>query len=132
MARTIIQRIFFKKISPKQLYETYMDSKKHAAATGSKAVVQNKMGGSFSAFGMLKGRFLFLVQGKTIVQTWRSVKFLKNDEDSILILSFKKVKGGARVDLVHAFLPKSDYAAVKKGWPKYYWKPWKKYLSRKI
>jgi len=130
MAKTIIQSITFKKVSPKQLYETYMDAKKHAAATGSEVSVQNEVGGSFSAFGCLKGRFLFLVQDKLIVQTWRSINFQKSDEDSILILSLKKVKAGTKLDMVHAFVPKSDYAGVKKGWPKYYWNPWAKYFLK--
>ena len=127
MAKTIIQKVKFG-ASPKRLYETYMNAKKHAAVIGSKVSLQNKAGGSFSAFGMLKGKFLHLVKDKMIVQTWRSYKWAKSDEDSILILRFNKVKGGGQVHLIHAHVPESDYADIQKGWPSYYWKPWRKYL----
>ena len=130
MTKTLSQSVTFKNCSPKQLYRIYMDSKKHAQAIGSKASVQNKVGGSFSAFGMLKGKFLVLVKNKMIVQAWRSVKFRKGDDDSILVLRFEKVKGGARIDLLHTAIPEHDYADIKKGWPNYYWKPWQKYLSK--
>ena len=129
MTKTLIQSVTFKNVSPQQLYGIYMDSKQHADAIGSKAIVQNKVGGNFSAFGMLKGKFLVLVKNKMIVQTWRSIKFKKNDEDSILILRFESITGGARINLVHAFIPDHDYNDIKKGWPNYYWKSWKKYLS---
>ena len=130
MTKTLTQSVAFKNCSPQQLYGIYMDSKKHAAAIGSKAFVQNKVGGNFSAFGMLKGKILALVKGKMIVQTWRSIKFRKNDEDSILVLRFEQIKGGARINLVHAFIPDHDYGDIKKGWPNYYWKPWRKYLLK--
>ena len=130
MVKTIIQSATFKRVTPRQLYETYMSSQKHGAAIGSKASVQNKIGGKFSAFGMLKGKFLVLVKNKMIVQTWRSYKFKKADEDSILVLRFEKCAGGACIKLAHVFVPDHDYADVQKGWPKYYWKPWKKYFRR--
>ncbi len=129
MTKTIIQSVIFKECSPKQLYETYMDSTKHALAIGSKASVQNKVGGNFSAFEMLRGKFLVLVKDKMIVQTWRANHWKKDDGDSILILKFEHLKGGARINLVHAFIPDHDYADIKKGWPNYYWKPWRKYFS---
>ncbi len=129
MTKTLTQCVTFKNCSPEKLYGIYMDSKKHAAAIGSKATVQNRLGGNFSAFGMLKGKFLALAKNKMIVQTWRSSKFSKSDKDSILILRFEQVDGGARIDLVHVFIPDHDYGDIKKGWPNYYWKPWQKYLS---
>ena len=130
MNKTVIQSVIFKGISPKKLYETYLDSRKHAAAIGTKALIEPKVGGSFTAFGMLKGKFLVLIKDEMIVQTWRSIKFKKTDEDSILVLRFEKTKEGSRVDLVHTSIPDYDYADIKKGWPKYYWKPWRKYFKK--
>jgi len=130
MVKTVIQDVTFKGVTPKKLYQTYMSSVRHSAAIGTKAAVEPKVGGKFAAFGMLKGKFLRLVKDKLIVQTWRAVKFKKNDQDSILSLSFEKVKGGSRIRLVHAFVPNHDYAAIKKGWPRYYWEPWKKYFKK--
>ena len=130
MVKTVIQEVTFKGVTPKKLYQTYMSSAGHSAATGAKAFIDPKVGGKFAAFGMLKGRFLALVKDKLIVQTWRAVKFKKGDEDSILSLRFDKVKGGSRVRLVHAFVPDHDYAAIRKGWPRHYWKPWKRYFKK--
>ena len=128
MVKTVIQSATFKGATPQRLYATYLSSAKHAAAIGAPAQVEPRVGGKFQAFGMLKGKFLVLIKDKMIVQTWRAVKFKKHDEDSILTLRFDKVKGGARIQIVHAFVPDHDYADIQKGWPKYYWKPWAKYL----
>jgi len=31
---------------------------------------------------------------------------------------------------VHVGVPAYDHKGVREGWPKYYWKPWKKYLLK--
>ncbi len=33
--------------------------------------------------------------------------------------------------LVHANVPEHDHKGVTRGWPTYYWQPWKEYLKRK-
>ncbi|MGQ0810268.1 MAG: SRPBCC domain-containing protein [Nitrospiraceae bacterium] len=66
-----------------------------------------------------------------IVQSWRPKSWRKIDPDSILILQFSEVAGGGQIDLVHVNVPRHDFAVVKKGWPKYYWTPWKAHLKRK-
>jgi hypothetical protein len=37
--------------------------------------------------------------------------------------------GGAVVEVVHVGVPQHDQKGVRNGWPKYYWKPRKKYLA---
>jgi len=129
MAKTIVQSVTFKQ-SPKTLYETYMNAKKHRAAIGSvvKAVVENKVGGRFNAYGMLRGKFIHLVKNKMIVQTWRARSWKKNDPDSILSITLHKLKKGTRLELVHIHVPDHDYRDIQKGWSTYYWKKWKKYF----
>jgi len=130
MMKAIQQSVRFP-VSPKRLYETYLDSKKHSASTGGNARVSRKVGGQFRAWnGQLTGRNLLVVPNRMIVQAWRSVNFKATDPDSILILVFSKASGGARIDLVHANVPRQDHAGVTKGWYKYYWEPWKKYFAR--
>ena len=131
MSKTIIQRATFKKVKPEDLYKVYLSSQKHSAAIGAKATVQAKKGGRFSAFGMLSGKFLLLEKGKRIVQTWRSKSWKKGEADSILILRFRKIKGGAVIDLIHDSVPDYDYRPIQEGWTQYYWRPWRKYLSKK-
>ncbi len=129
MTQPIQQSIVFK-ASPKTLYEMYMDSRKHSAATGGAARMSRKVGGRFTAWnGALSGATLLLVPGKMIVQSWRSVMFKPADPDSILVMCFTPVATRTRVDLVHVNVPVQDHAGVRKGWPKYYWMPWKRYLA---
>ena len=116
--------------SPAQLFEMYLDSKKHSAATGGAARMSRKPGGKFTAWdAQLGGRNLLIVKNRMIVQAWRSTHWKASDTDSILILRFSKAPGGAQVDLTHVNVPEHDHAGVTKGWPKYYWEPWKKYLN---
>jgi activator of HSP90 ATPase len=131
MAKTIIQSVIFKGVTPQQLYQTYMDPKKHAAAIGATVSIQNKAGAVFSAWdGMLKGRNLLLIKDKMIVQTWRATSWNKTDADSVLTFRIEAVKGGARIEMVHAFVPDHDYKGIKEGWPAYYWGPWKAYFKK--
>jgi uncharacterized protein YndB with AHSA1/START domain len=130
MTRAIQQSVRFP-ATPAQLYELFMDSKKHVAATGMPAKVSRKVGGKWSAFGgQIHGHNLHLAPGKMIVQSWRG-PWKKGDADSILVVSFTKARGGAQVDLVHVGVPSHDYKGVSQGWPKYYWKPWRKYLANR-
>jgi hypothetical protein len=131
MTKAIRQSVRFA-TTPAKLFEMYLDSKKHTTATGGKAALSRKVGGAFTAWNkMLRGRNLVIVPNKLIVQTWRSVNFKPGDADSILILEFSKAPGGGQVDLVHVHVPAQDHKGVTKGWPNYYWKPWKKYLAAK-
>lgn len=118
--------------SPQELYRTFLNSAKHAAATGAPAKTSAKVSGRFTAHGdVLRGRNLLLVPGKMIVQSWQAKHWKATDADSILILYFSKARGGGRIDLVHANVPAHDQKGVTQGWPKYYWKPWKTYLRNR-
>jgi activator of HSP90 ATPase len=129
MPKPIVQSVTFK-ASPDELFEIYTESKKHSAATGARASVSAKAGSKFKAFdGMLSGRNLLVIPGRMIVQAWRAYHWKDSDPDSILVLNFSKTPGGGRIDLVHVGVPQHDHRGVTKGWPYYYWKPWKKYLE---
>ena len=129
MAPTIQQSVRFR-TSPQTLYQIYVDSKKHSQSTGAPARLSRKAGGKFSTFGgQLEGKMLFLAPGKQIVQLWRASHW-KEEDWSILVMNFSKVAGGAQVDLVHVGVPAYDQKGVRRGWPKYYWRPWKKFLSK--
>lgn len=119
--------------TPGRLYELFMDSTKHSAATGMRAKMSRKAGGKWTAFdGTLSGRNLILIPNQMIVQTWRSTHFKKGDPDSILVVTFEKaLSGGARVEVFHVGVPEHDHKGVTEGWVKYYWEPWRKYLSPK-
>ena len=121
----------FRNATPAMLYELFMDSEKHSAATGMPAKINPKVGGKWSAFGgMIGGKTLAFVPNKMIVQTWRSTGWKKADPDSILVVQFEKsASGGATVYLTHIAVPEHDHKGVTQGWIKYYWEPWRKYLK---
>ena len=131
MTRTIESGAIFQDATPAQLYELFMDSKKHTAATGMPAKISRKAGGKWSAFGgMILGRTLALVPNRMIVQAWRSSQWKKVDPDSILVVRLEKSASGcATVALTHVGVPEYDHAGVTQGWVKYYWDPWKAYLA---
>ena len=115
----------------KALYAMYVNPKAHKAITGGKVVVSARPGSRFSAFnGMLRGRMLYTVRGRLIVQSWRSGGWNKSDLDSTLILRFTPSGANGRIDLTHVNVPDHDYRGVNNGWKKYYWRPWRRYLRR--
>jgi activator of HSP90 ATPase len=129
MTPVIQQTVRFRTTSP-ALFEMYLDSKKHSKSTGMSARISRKAGGRFRAFGgMLEGKNLLVVPGRQIVQLWRATHWKKEDW-SILILTFSKVAGGAQIDLVHVGVPAYDHKGVREGWPKYYWRPRRKFLGK--
>jgi activator of HSP90 ATPase len=116
----------------KALYAMYLNPKTHSAITGMKVTISARPGSKFSAFGgALTGRMLQTIPGRLIVQAWRSTAFRKRDEDSTLILRFTPKGHSGRIDLMHVNVPNHDFRGVSKGWPQYYWKPWRKYLARR-
>jgi activator of HSP90 ATPase len=130
MTSAIQQSVRFR-TSSQTLFSMYLDSRKHSQSTGAPARISKKAGGRFTAFGgQLEGKNLLIVPGKRIVQIWRATHWKKGDW-SVLTLDFSRVAGGAQVDLVHSGVPTYDHKGVREGWPKYYWRPWKKYLSNR-
>jgi activator of HSP90 ATPase len=127
----VIQQSVSFHATPAKLYEFFMNSARHTAATGMPAKISRKIGGNWSAFGgMILGRTLELVPNRMIVQTWRSAAWKKADPDSILIVRFEKGPGGkTTVHLAHVGVPAYDRRGVTGGWKKYYWKPWESYLA---
>jgi activator of HSP90 ATPase len=127
----VIQQSVRFRTTPQALFDLYMDSTMPSRSTGARARIGRKVGGKFTAFGrQLEGKNLHLVRGKQIVQFWRATHWKKGDW-SILVLTFCRVAGGAQIDLVQIGVPAYDQKGVRKGWPKYYWRPWKNYISQK-
>jgi uncharacterized protein YndB with AHSA1/START domain len=131
MPKTIQQKATFR-VSPDVLFELYLNSRKHSAATGAKAAMSRKVGGTFTAHGThLRGRNLAIVPKRLIVQSWRATNWKKRDLDSVLTLVFSRVPGGAQVAMVHANVPDAHAASITRGWKDYYWDRWRAYLRRR-
>jgi len=118
-------------VSPKEVYDALMDSKKHSAFTGAKAVISKKKGGKYFAYGGYHGGVnLDLKAGKKIVQSWHASNWEKGHFAKATFL-FSKTKTGTLVKLIHAGVPAYDYKAINNGWKQYYWKPMKEYFGKK-
>jgi activator of HSP90 ATPase len=130
MLKTIEQSVRFSSTS-QELYDIYIDPKRHAEVTGGEVKISSKPGSKFRAFdGALTGGMLYTVPGQLVVQRWRSKMFFDDDHDSILILRFVQEAKRGRIDLVHANVPKQDNLGVSQGWEKYYWRPLRVYLKK--
>ncbi len=118
--------------SAQRLFAMYLDRRAHAAITGAPVKIGARPGSKFSAFdGALSGEILAVVPGRSIVQSWRSKNFRKSDADSTLVLTFTPLgRNRARIDLVQVGVPAQDFAGVREGWPAYYWKPWRRFLTK--
>ena len=130
--KTIEQSILIK-ASPHDIYEAFMDSKKHSKFTESKAKISREIGGTFSVFeGDLGGKNIELIQDKKIVQSWRS-----NEEGwpkthySTITIELEAVEKGTILTFKQTEVPLSSYKSVKEGWNEYYWEPLKKMLEMK-
>jgi len=116
--------------TPDRLYDMYLDAGIHAAFTGFPVAIEPHAGAEFKAFnGMISGTILYLEPKCLIVQAWRSERWPATSLDSTLVLSFWPDDEGARIELVHVNVPDEDFAGVSGGWEKYYWTPWRNYLS---
>jgi activator of HSP90 ATPase len=132
MPKTIVQKVVFKNTTPKDLYDLYMNEKKHSIATGAPAKISAKEGAAYSAHGgYITGKNLQLVKDRLIVQTWRAQGWDKEDTDSIFIISLEPKDKNIVLHAIHANLPDKHAASIDKGWHNHYWEPWKKYLAGK-
>lgn len=132
MPKTIVQKVVFKNTTPKDLYDLYMNAKKHSAATGAPAKISAKEGGTYSAHnGYITGKNLHLVKDRLIVQTWRAQGWNTDDIDSIFIISLEPKGKNVVLHAIHANLPDKHAESINKGWHNHYWEPWKKYLAGK-
>jgi uncharacterized protein YndB with AHSA1/START domain len=129
MPKTIEQTVTFR-TTPERLYRLYLSSRQHAAACGGwgKATIQARVGGRMAMAPHITGKFLSLVPGKLIVQTWRGSDWKRSELESVLILAFSRRRGACRLVMVHANVPDAHARSITKGWFTYYWRPWKKYL----
>lgn len=131
MPATIVQSVEFD-ATPATLFETYVDARKHAKATGGGAVISRKPGARFTAWdGYIEGVTLAIVKDRLVVQSWRASDWTADDPDSILVLAFSATTKGARVDLVHANVPDRERDALDQGWHDNYWEPWRTYLAKR-
>jgi uncharacterized protein YndB with AHSA1/START domain len=98
--------------------------------TGAAATGVARVGGRFTAWdGYIQGVYRKLVTGKTIVADWRTTEWPAGMPDSLVEFTFRAVKGGTEVRMVHTKVPAEQAASYRQGWIDYYWKPLNAYFS---
>jgi activator of HSP90 ATPase len=128
--RSIITQSAVLPAPAENLYAMYMEPERHAEITGAPVTISEEPGSPFRAHGdALSGTMLHVVPGRLVVQSWRSINFKESDPDSTLILQFSPEGHHGRIDLVHLDVPQQDYQGVTEGWEKYYWAPWRRFLT---
>ena len=116
---------------PIEVYEAFVDAKKHSAFTGSKATGQGKVGRKFTAWdGYISGKFLKLEKGKRIVQEWVTTEWPKGFPPSRFELTLKEVRGDTEISVTHSNVPAEQVKDLKEGWNESYWKPLKEYFKK--
>ena len=129
MTPTIKQVVIFK-ASPHDVYEALMDSKKHAAFSGSKARISREVGGTFTAYDdYISGKNIELVPDKKIVQDWRAVDWPEGYYSRVTF-ALIPVHEGTRLDFTHANVLEGTEEEFKQGWIDNYWEPMKAYLEK--
>lgn len=119
-------------VKQKSLYEAWLDSDKHSAFTGSKAVIDKRVGGRFTAWdGYISGTTISAEPFGRIVQTWRTTEFPADAPDSEIEVLFEEVREGTKLTLIHTNIPDGQGEAYRKGWIEFYFTPMTKYFSKK-
>jgi len=117
-------------VTPKRIYDAWLNSTEHSLMTGGKATASTKVGGKFTARdGYISGKNLELVPNKRILQSWRSTEFPKDHLDSHLLVKLEEVGSGTKVTFVHSEITEGQGASYKKGWKDFYFTPMKKYFK---
>ena len=118
--------------TPREVYDAFMDARKHSAFTGGKATNDPKVGGKISAWnGYIIGKNLKLVEGKRIVQEWIATDWIDGYPPSTLDLTFTKKGSGTELKMVHSGVPATLAASFAEGWKEHYWIHLKSYFGEK-
>ena len=128
--KTITQKVVVS-ASPAKVYQAFVNPRIHAAFTASAATGSARVGGTFTAWdGYISGVNRELVPGKKIVQDWRTTEWPDDAAPSRVEFSFKAVKGGTEVRMVHSKVPAEQADSYRQGWVDSYWTPLKAYFTR--
>ena len=118
--------------SPEDVYRAFLSSKKHTEFTGSEAKCSTRVGGRFTAWNKyISGKNVELVEGKKIVQEWKTSEWPEGYEPSILKIFFKKRGQGTQLSMIQSRVPASQVDQYDKGWYESYWEPLKRYFRAK-
>src|SRR3989344_20148 len=126
-----IKQIVHINASPQEVYEAFVDAKKHAEFTGTNVKFENKVGGKFDIWdGELTGENVELVEGKKIVQKWQANDWPEG-HFSDLTITLEADGDGTRLVLVQKNVLDDKADEIDDGWRKDYWQPMKEYFGKR-
>jgi activator of HSP90 ATPase len=118
--------------SPEEVYRAFLSSKVHTQFTGSESKCSARVRGRFTAWNKyISGKNVELVEGKKIVQEWKTSEWPEGYEPSILKISLKKKGTGTELSMIQSRVPASQVDEYDKGWYESYWEPLKGYFRAK-
>ncbi len=127
-----IEQTVFVDASPEEVYEAFLDPKKHGAFTGSPAKTNARVGSEFTAWdGYISGKNVELVKGKKIVQEWETTEWPEGYPRSRLEFTLTPKRGGTELKMVHSKVPAEQVEEYTSGWYSSYWEPLKEYFAEK-
>jgi activator of HSP90 ATPase len=128
--KTLHQSVVFE-TDPHEVYETLIDSKKHAAFTGAKATIGRQVGDTFSVWDdWATGSNVELIPDKKIVQRWRGSDWPKGHYSRVMF-ELKKIDRGTRLDFTQTDIPEALFEEIAQGWKEWYWEKLKMYFAKR-
>lgn len=117
---------------PIELYNCIMNAKIHSTFTHHDAIIQDKVGGKFSAYdGYINGKSTELEKGKKIALLCRfEEEEWPEDYFSEIIFLFSQKGKKTHLDFYHKGVPEKYAKSLAVGWKDFYWKFLKEYLKK--
>jgi activator of HSP90 ATPase len=117
--------------SPLEVYEAYVNPKKHTAFTGSGATGTPRVGCRFTAWdGYIIGKYVKLEKGNRIVHEWTTTDWPAGYPPSLVELTLKAKGNKTELTMVHSKAPAEQAEDYAQGWRDYYWEPLRKYFAK--
>lgn len=103
------------------VYDTWLDTARHSRLAQAPALIDPRVGGQVSLWGgSVTGELVYLERPRVIAQTWRTVDFTPEMDDSRLELSFEDRVNGCHVRVVHGHIPAAMVSMFRSAWTQYY------------
>ena len=116
---------------PDEVYQAYVDPKKHEEFTGSPATGTSRVGGRFTAWdGYISGKWLELEKGERIVHEWTTTEWPDGYPPSVVEIELKAKGGRTELMILHRKAPAEQAKMYAEGWIEYYWEPMKEMLEK--
>ena len=118
--------------SPHEIFEAFMDSKKHAELVSSTAKISREAGGEFRIYdSYITGKNIEIIPDKKIVQLWRAEEECWPKEHfSTISLDLEAEGAGTKINFTQTNVPEDCYDDIYKGWYDFYWDPLKEMFKK--